>query len=158
MKYFLAFDPSFDTSNVTKIQFDRLFRESLDRYESVIGTSNTDLTYFHKAGGKLITWHGLADAGIGYKFTEHYVRQVYERDPNAAEYYRYFEAPGLDHCGTGTKGFYPGHALESLIKWVEEGVKPERLEARSREGKERKVELCLWPERMVYGEGKFGCK
>lgn len=162
MKYFVTLDPEFNTSNVSRAQFDRLFRQSLDRYESVIGTSNSDLSDFRAAGGKLLTWHGLADAGIGYKYTEHYVKQVYERDPQAASYYRYFEAPGLDHCGVGTKGFYPGSALKSLVKWVEEGKAPETLEARERVGTQREVDLCVWPKKMVYvgsgGKGGFGCE
>ncbi|KAF1913009.1 feruloyl esteras-like protein B precursor [Ampelomyces quisqualis] len=162
MKYFLALDPTFNTLNITTAQFTPLFRSSVDRYDSVIGTSNPHLTALHNAGAKLLSWHGLADPGIGHSGTEHYVRQVYDRDPLAASYYRYFEAPGLDHCGAGTKGFYPGDALGSLIRWVEEGVVPETLEARTREGVEKTVELCAWPKKMVYvgdeGKGGFGCK
>jgi hypothetical protein len=162
MKYFLTLDPTFDTTFVNTTTFASFFHQGINRYDSVIGTADPDLSAFHSAGGKLITWHGLADSLIGPAGTEHYVRRVYERDPKAAEYYRYFEAPGVDHCGMGTAGFYPGDALSSLVEWVEKGIVPERLEARTRgQGDVRKVGLCVWPTKLVYGggeEGGFGCR
>jgi hypothetical protein len=157
MKYFLTLDPTFDTTKINTTTFDTFFRQGINRYASIIGTADPDLSDFRKAGGKLITWHGLSDSLIGPAGTEHYVRRVYERDPKAEEYYRYFEAPGVDHCGLGTAGFYPGDALKSLVAWVEKGVVPERLEARTRgEGKVRKVGLCAWPKKLVYGGGEAG--
>lgn len=164
MKYFLARDPEFDTSNISTLQFDGLWRQSVERYSSVIGTESTDLTYFKKAGGKLLTWNGVADQTLGRRYIQNYVGKVYERDPKASEYYRYFEAPGVDHCGNGPGGYYPGEALRSLVEWVEKGVKPEVLEARVRDGSGRKAGLCLWPKQMVYlgrggmNEGSFGCE
>jgi hypothetical protein len=165
MKYFLARDPTFDTTKVNTTSFDALFRQGVNQYDSIIGTADPDLSYFRKAGGKLISWHGLADSALGPKYTEDYVRKVYERDPKASEFYRYFEAPGVDHCGLGTEGFYPGDALKSLIDWVEKGVVPETLEGKTRGlGSTRSAELCLWPKKMVYLGGgadkasSFGCK
>ncbi|KAH7385558.1 feruloyl esterase-like protein B precursor [Phaeosphaeria sp. MPI-PUGE-AT-0046c] len=164
MKYFLAHDPDFDTTNISTVQFDRLFRESVERYSSVIGTESTDLTDFKKAGGKLLTWNGVADLTLGRRYIENYVKKVYARDPNASDYYRYFEAPSVDHCGIGPSGYYPGDALKSLIEWVEKGVAPETLEAKVRNQGFKKANLCLWPKKMVYlgGNGtdasSFGCK
>lgn len=165
LKYFLALDPTFDVSKVNRTQFAYLFHQSVNRYDSIIGTTDSDLTYFRKAGGKLLTWHGLADPLLGPKFTEHYVKQVYDRDPKASDYYRYFEAPGLDHCGPGTAGFYPGDALKSLIDWVEKGVAPETLEGKTMaDAKTKTANLCLWPKKLVYLKGdpaeatSFGCK
>jgi hypothetical protein len=164
MKYFLALDPAFDTTKVNTTHFDYLFRQSINRYDSVLGTSDPDLSYFNKAGGKLINWHGVADPLLGPKYTEHYVRAVHERDPKASDYYRYFEAPGLEHCGLTEVGFYPGNAMKSLIDWVEKGIAPEMLEATTRDGANRTANLCLWPKKLVYVGGNaaeaasFACK
>jgi hypothetical protein len=156
-------DPSFDTSTVNTSAFPSLFHQSVNRFDSILGTSDPDLTEFRDMGGKMITWHGIADQLLGPKYTEHYVKSVYDLDQKASEYFRYFEAPGLEHCGSGTKGYYPGDALERLVEWVEKDVQPETLEARNRENG-RRMELCKWPEKVVYlggdvGDAKsFGCK
>lgn len=157
-KYFLALDPEFDVRAVNTTTYAELFKESV-RYNPLIAATDPDLSAFAKAGGKMITWHGTADVLLGPKYTEHYVKSVYDLDPKAAEYYRYFEAPGLDHCGFGTKGYYPGEALESLIAWVENGTEPATLKALNREtGKE--ADLCLWPKKLVYvgGNASLACK
>lgn len=88
------------------------------------------------------------------------MRTVYEKDKEASEYLRYFEAEEVDHCRIGFGGHYPGDALRRLVEWVEEEKAPERLEARIREGKRegRRAELCMWPKKMVYLGGSFGCE
>ena len=63
---------------------------------------------------------------------------------------RIFEAPGVDHCGGGL-GWYPGDGLKALIDWVEMGVAPDTLEAKTTAG--RKAELCLWPKHLMYVTG-----
>ncbi|KAH4984310.1 hypothetical protein HBI76_141850 [Parastagonospora nodorum] len=161
-KYFLALDPEFDVRTVNTTKYAELFKESV-KYNPLLAPTNPDLSAFAKACGKMITWHGTADVLLGPKYTEHYVKSVYDLDSEAAEYYRYFEAPGLNHCGVGTTGYYPGEALESLIAWVEHGTEPNTLEALNRENG-RKVELCLWPKKLVYVGGdaakatSFACK
>jgi hypothetical protein len=151
--YLLKMDPSFDVSTVNISQFDYLFHQSVNRFDSIIGTSDPDLSYFRKAGGKLITWHGLADSLIAPGTSLDYTKRVYERDTAAAEYYRYFEAPGLDHCGGGN-GWFPGDAMQSLIDWVEKGIAPEILGAESQGlTAGRKAKLCLWPKRLMYVSG-----
>jgi hypothetical protein len=78
---------------------------------------------------------------------------VYERDPDAAEYYRFFEAPGIDHCGGGP-GWYPGSAMESLIDWVENDAAPMTLEAETQgSATGRSAHLCLWPKSLNYVSG-----
>jgi hypothetical protein len=153
IKYLVKMDPDFDISTVNISTFDYLFHQSVNRFDSIIGTSDPDLSYFQKAGGKLLTWHGLADSLIPPSTSLDYTKRVYERDQTAAEYYRYFEAPGLDHCGGGN-GWFPGTAMQSLIDWVENGIAPQTLEAETQgviAG--RKVELCLWPKKVLYVSG-----
>jgi hypothetical protein len=153
IRYFLMLDPSFDITTVDIPVFSKLFHQSVNRYDSIIGTSDTDLTYFKEAGGKLITWHGLADSLIAPNTTVSYAQRVYERDPEAGNYYRFFEAPGVDHCGGGA-GWYPGSGMQSLIDWVEKGVAPTSLEARTQNGPaERSANLCLWPKSLHFVSG-----
>lgn len=153
IRYFLFTNPEFDISTVDIDLFSKLFHQSVNRYDSILGTADTDLTYFKARGGKMITWHGLADSLIAPNNTVDYARRVYELDPDAAEYYRFFEAPGVDHCAGGD-GWYPGSGLRSLIAWVEDGVVPETLEARTQGvGVERRVNLCLWPKSLHFDGG-----
>ncbi|KAH7371498.1 feruloyl esterase-like protein B precursor [Pyrenochaeta sp. MPI-SDFR-AT-0127] len=153
IKNFLVKDPDFDLSTINITVFEDLLHQSINRYDSIIGTSDPDLSRFNKTGGKLLNWHGLTDALVPPGNTLDYVQRVYERDPEAGNYYRYFEAPGVDHC-VGGSGWYPGNGLKSLIDWVEKGIAPETLEAETQGGAAgRKANLCLWPKRMVFAAG-----
>jgi hypothetical protein len=59
IKLFVQKDPGFDTSKIKHEEFDRIFQASVDEYSSIIGTDNPDLSAFHNAGGKLLSFHGL---------------------------------------------------------------------------------------------------
>jgi hypothetical protein len=59
IKLFVQKDPNFDTSKIKQKEFDRIFQASVDEYASIIGTDNPDLSAFHRAGGKLLSFHGL---------------------------------------------------------------------------------------------------
>ena len=150
-------DSAADLSKLSLDDYSRLFRSSVDRYESVIGTRNPDLTDFNKAGGKMISWHGTADASIPYQGTIDYYDRLVSFDATAAEYYRLFLAPGVGHCSAGT-GWYPGAAFEALVSWVEDGVAPETLHARSigADGSDRvrEVNLCRYPAALTYVDGE----
>ncbi|KAF3052456.1 hypothetical protein E8E11_009702 [Didymella keratinophila] len=153
VRYFLTMDPDFDMSTVNVSVFSKLFHQSVNRYDSIIGTSDPDLSYFKEAGGKLISWHGLADSLIAPNTTLDYAQRVYERDPEAGNYYRFFEAPGVEHCGGGS-GWFPSNELQSLIDWVEKGVAPTRLEAQTQNAAvKRSVDLCLWPKSLHFVSG-----
>lgn len=134
-------------------EYDRLFRQSINRFASVIGTADADLTDFKKAGGKLISWHGTADDLIPYKGSVDYYERVLQGDPNATDYYRLFEAPGIEHCKNGP-GWFPGGALDALVEWVEEGKGPETLYAETvGTEKKRAVRLCAYPKKITYSGG-----
>lgn len=158
---FVIRDREFDTAQINTTYFEQLFHQAVNRYDSIIGTSDPNLDEFSKVGGKLLAWHGLADRAIAPDATAHYTKEVYDRDPKASDYYRYFEAPGVDHCGAGL-GWYPGDGLKALIDWVEKGVAPETLAAETPKG--GKAELCMWPKQLVYIDGKpdeaasYGCE
>ncbi|EXJ86297.1 hypothetical protein A1O1_06667 [Capronia coronata CBS 617.96] len=135
--------------------WDTIFRASVDQYESVISANNPDLTDFRNHGGKMITYHGLADQLIPPNGTYNYYERVLQQDPNAADFYRFFPVPGLAHCGGGP-GWYPGDAMEALVAWTEKGIVPDTLLARTTPTAEtpaRTIQLCAYPKVLRYVGG-----
>ncbi|SEM20515.1 tannase/feruloyl esterase family alpha/beta hydrolase [Streptacidiphilus jiangxiensis] len=142
--------PTFDVSTITYSQFTKLFQQSEAEYDTVIGTDNPNLTAFRNAGGKLLTWHGLADQYIPTDGTVQYREQV-ERQMGGAkkvnDFYRLFLAPGASHCLLGG-----GHDLAALTDWVEHGKAPQTLSATVTNTAGRTVgrNLCAFPEVLRY--------
>jgi hypothetical protein len=120
----------YDTANITYQEYERLNKQSAMEYDSVIGSANPDLSAFKASGGKMLTWHGLSDDIIFYNATERYYKEVAALDPNVADFYRLFMAPGVGHCQGGS-GPFPVGALDIIVNWVENGVAPETLPAKS---------------------------
>ncbi|PIA88891.1 putative feruloyl esterase B [Cercospora beticola] len=154
-KLFVMRDPEFDISNITDRQYFDLIHKSVQEYDSIIGTSDPDLEPFKRYGGKMITWHGLSDELIFPNGTVDYYQRVLELDPEASDFYRYFEAPGVQHC-RGGPGPLPSGALNALISWVENGTAPETLLASKtgvQGGTTIERELCAWPKKQTYVGG-----
>ena len=93
-----------------------------------------DMTAFRQAGGKLIIWHGWADAGIPPQLTVDFYEALAKKFGGITatqDFARLFMVPGMDHCGIQTNG--PGIAgtgidpLTALEQWVEEGKAPSEL-------------------------------
>jgi feruloyl esterase len=102
-----------------------------------LNATNPDLGPFRKRGGKLILWHGWADAPISplssIDYYESVVKRMGARD--AESFVRLYMVPGLQHCdgGPGPTGFRDAGALrhdpehdmaEALERWVEDGTAP----------------------------------
>jgi feruloyl esterase len=149
-------DQAFDFGSLTTQTFTDLFDRSIERFGSNIGTNNPDLSRFRDNDGKLLVWHGLTDQLIMPQGTFKYLSRVEEQlgGPSAvAEFFRVFAAPGVEHCAGGL-GPEPLDALNVLIKWVEEGVAPERLPAsKSVNGTTVSRNLCRWPMVLSYEGG-----
>ncbi|KAF9873395.1 feruloyl esterase b precursor [Colletotrichum karsti] len=145
---------SISTSGITQERFDQLHRISVDEYTSSIGTDNVDLTNFKKRGTKMLTWHGMQDPLIPYNGTVDYYDRVKAWDPNVEDYYRFFPAPGVSHCGGGS-GFDPSdYVFDALRAWVENGTAPETLTgegaAVGNSSESRKVNLCMYPKILTF--------
>jgi pimeloyl-ACP methyl ester carboxylesterase len=116
-------------------------------------TDKIDLNRFRGAGGKLLSWHGLADETVPPQVAIQYRERALSalnEDAAGDAFFRFFTAPGVRHC-RGGQGAVPTRPLQQLVEWVEEEKAPERLEASGVVG-DRK--LCLWPEMLTYrGEG-----
>ncbi|KAF1981082.1 feruloyl esteras-like protein B precursor [Aulographum hederae CBS 113979] len=150
VKVFIKRNPRFDPVNITKEEFERIFHDSVQEYDSTIGTAVPDLSAFHDRGGK------LADQIITPYGTRRYYNAMIARDPKVHDYYRVFEAPGVAHCFHG-RGFYPDGIFDKMVDWVEKGEAPDRLNATSFEDNESRFErriLCPYPQKVLYdGEG-----
>ncbi|KAF1959966.1 tannase and feruloyl esterase [Byssothecium circinans] len=155
IKLYVLQDPAANLTALTPRGWDTIVRQSVNRYSSIIGTSDPDLTDFKDAGGKLISWHGLNDQTLPPNNTIEYWERVKERDSQVDDYYRFFAAPGVGHCQPSLGlGWFPGSGIDALVKWVEEGLAPETLEAHTiGQGKERSIELCKWPAQVVFKGG-----
>jgi hypothetical protein len=126
-------------------------------YGDIYDTNSPDLSAFHQAGGKLISWHGVADQTIPYESSVRY-RQAMERKMAGValdDFYRLFLAPGVHHCGSGA-GPVPTDPLSDLVEWVEKGRPPSTLyaETKNSNGTLMARNLCLYPSIWQYkGQG-----
>ncbi|MFF1605291.1 tannase/feruloyl esterase family alpha/beta hydrolase [Streptomyces mirabilis] len=154
VKLWVAKDPSLDISKITYSRFTQLFKQSQAEYDKVIGTDDPDLSGFRRSGGKLLTWHGLADQYIPTQGTVQYRERV-EREMGGAkrvdDFYRLFLAPGTVHCGLN-KGDGTTDDLGALTAWVEHGKAPTTLPATLTNASQQSVtrDLCNYPRVSRY--------
>jgi Tannase and feruloyl esterase len=130
-RYFLAQDPDFDWTTITRDGYERFWDQSVEQYAMVIATDYPNLAPFRDRGGRLIVWHGWADQLItAYGSTYYYDRVAITMggQRETENFMRLFMAPGVAHCAGGN-GPNPTGQLEALIAWVENGEAPETLPA-----------------------------
>jgi len=122
-------------ASYSPLDFD--FETDLKRLEAMAKVYNSDqpdLTAFKAAGGRMIVWHGWADAIVTpYKTVDWYEELASnmggkgELEKNV----RLFMIPGMDHCGLlpGVNGIDQNslNVLEALENWVEKGVAPRTI-------------------------------
>jgi Tannase and feruloyl esterase len=98
--------PSLTFSTVGSAGLTALFSESARTYDDLIGSANPNLSRLRKADGKLLVWHGEADPLIfpqGTRQYRHRVEKVMGDSLKVDGFFRLFLAPGVDHCGQGTR-------------------------------------------------------
>jgi hypothetical protein len=149
-KYWIHQNPTFDWHTVTESSFTNDMLTSIAKFNDVIGTDD-DLKDFRKAGGKMITYHGLSDPLIPPRGTYHYYNSALQGNyKETQKYYRFFPYPGNGHCGGGNAPLINAEALFStLVDWVENGVAPDYVvAAQASPARTRKV--CMYPNVPVY--------
>jgi hypothetical protein len=150
-KYLVAKNSAFETSNMTQEEFFKALRSSDTDYSAMLGANDPDLTDFKATGGKMIAWHGLADEAIPPNGTIAYYEEVLKNDPDAQDFYRFFEAPGVGHCYGGL-GPIPNGAMSQLIEWVENDQVPAVLHA-TKGSNDTARDLCPYPLRQTFVGG-----
>ena len=156
IRWFLKQDSAYNTSSITYAKFRQLFSQANAEYDQLIGINNPNLAPFKAAGGKMITWQGLADDLVFSEGTVNYYQQVNKVVGDPSDFYRLFLAPGAGHCYSEA-GPTPTDALVELAAWVEHGIVPETLAAQL-EGPEDTIvtrNICRYPLVAKYdGKGE----
>ncbi|RMY40094.1 hypothetical protein D0865_12651 [Hortaea werneckii] len=160
------------------------------RYLDSLQTTLPDLTAFKEAGGKLLHYHGESDPSVPAASSVYYWQSVKEimypssfsssaaafsHAANASagsgeslnealeDWYQFYLIPGAAHCNTNSlqPGPYPEDNMQTMINWVESGVRPSRLNATVSSGEyEGEVQrLCMWPQRPLWrgNSSDFDC-
>lgn len=129
---YLAFERNPPVSfTLNDIAFDRPTFERVHQLAGFYDAIDPDLSAFHKAGGKLILWHGWADQAIPPTGTVAYYQAVQDRMGGLTatqRFARMFMFPGVQHCGGGIA---PNSfdLLTPLMNWVEDGAAPAKVVA-----------------------------
>jgi hypothetical protein len=116
-----------------------------EKTSEALDATNPDLSAFRHRGGKLILYHGWADAAISPIFSIHYYEGVQEKlgKDETASFTRLYLMPGVRHCagGPGPDAIgqfgLPGmkdstastNVIHALEDWVEDGKAPEAITA-----------------------------
>ncbi|KAE8356439.1 putative feruloyl esterase B-2 [Aspergillus coremiiformis] len=173
-RYVVFGDPSWDGTNFTV----RDAALSLQQNPFNIQTWEADISAFRKAGGKLLTYHGLQDQLISSENSKLYYAQVAETmnmPPDELDgFYRFFQISGMAHCSGGDGAYGIGNQLTTyngadpennvlmaMVQWVEKGIAPETIRgAKFTDGPGTPVEYtrkhCRYPRRNVYkGPGNY---
>jgi feruloyl esterase len=155
MKY-LVLDPPQPQYDTMTFDYDKA-AATVARWSKLADAKDTDLSAFHKRGGKLIMTYGWADQILQPLMGVRYYESLVARDRNAANYARLFMAPGMTHCAGGL-GPDRNDAVTAVIDWVEKGKAPDQLIAsKVTDGKVvRTRPLCPYPQVARYqGQGSI---
>ncbi|KAF4839007.1 putative feruloyl esterase [Colletotrichum tropicale] len=151
LQLFVAKDPAFDIGHLSREEFDALVSSGRQQYTSLVESADPDLRRFRDLGGKIVSFHGLADTVIPPGSTEEYYNAVAGVTPDIQDFFRYFEAPGLTHCFGGKSG-QPNNLFQQLRDWVEEGTAPEKTPIKFNVGPDETQNriLCPYPQKAQY--------
>jgi feruloyl esterase len=126
-------------------QADYARADDLDATYGNVSSYSGDLSGFRAAGGKLITYHGMADplvsAGNSQRYYLKVARTMGLDNVGLDEFYRYFRISGMAHCGVGgisgagawmfgqslASRIAPNNIIDDLQRWVENGTAPEAI-------------------------------
>jgi pimeloyl-ACP methyl ester carboxylesterase len=124
LRFFVARNGSLALDDLGRAEFEHLFAAARAEWDGPLGALDPDLRRFSRRGGKLISYHGLADFVLPEKATEDYVNRVDDATSGGRDaFYRYYQVPGLGHCYGGKSGS-PTAVFAALVDWVEKGRAP----------------------------------
>lgn len=136
------------------------FGKDIDTYTATLGpylnAENADLRAFEKRGGKLIMISGTADSCVPYTATLDYYERVAEQCGSlekAQTFIRLYLVPGMSH-GPGPGINSMPNMLDLVIRWREQGVAPDRIQARRIIEGQTELDIPLYPYPMKTGYTK----
>lgn len=130
-----------------------------------VDAGDPDLSEFQKRGGKLIHFHGTADAVIPYLGSVDYYGRVMEvmgGSKAVQNFYRFYVVHAMNHGavnGAAKPDANPpllrvgkAEAYKWLTDWVEKGIPPENIVLESASDKPflKSLPLCLYPTHPVH--------
>jgi feruloyl esterase len=129
----------------------------LKELSAMIDADNPDLRRLKQRGGKIIHYHGWADALVNPQASVDYYESVVKTmgEKQTSEFYRLYMIPGMFHCAGGV-GCDRGDWFAPLVDWVEKGIAPGALISSRIEKNEttRTHPMCVYPETARYiGKG-----
>ena len=143
--------------------------KAADGLAATLNATSADLSAFEKRGGKLLLYHGWADAAIPAVNAINYFDTVNAKMGAAktGTFARLYMVPGMGHCsgGAGPSAFgqlsTPDgdrfHSLDAALEaWVEAGTAPEAIIATKYQTQDprsavvRTRPLCPWPQVAKY--------
>jgi len=128
----------------------------MQRIRRILDAVNPDLSRFSERGGKIIQYHGWADAALTpYMSIDYYERVLKQmgHEPTS-DFYKLYLVPGMFHCGGGS-GPNIFDVFTPLVNWVENGVSPGEIIARHPVS-DRTRPLCSYPQVAQYsGSGSI---
>ena len=161
LRYMAFADDPGESYSAAKFDFDS-DPPRLATMAAIYNATDPDLSAFKARGGKLLMYHGWADAAVTPQLTVDYYEAV-EKKMGGREatqgFLRLFMIPGFDHCGwqpgpgISELGFDPLTALEN---WVEKGEAPASLLATKQDNDGKTVwtrPLCPYPQKAKYKGG-----
>ena len=91
----------------------------------MIDATNPDLSKLRKRGGRIIQYHGWADALVNGQVSVDYYESVLKKMGAAAtaQFYKLYMIPGMFHCAGGV-GCDRADWFSPLVEWVEKGIAP----------------------------------
>jgi feruloyl esterase len=126
-----------------------------------INTDDPDLSAFARRGGRMITWHGLADQLIPAGGTINYYHRVAERKGSLAavqDFWKLYLVPAAGHGSpNGTTNptanppaWAPGQQYALLTAWVEQGAAPDQITLQTNSAPVKSRPICVYPKKATF--------
>lgn len=138
---------------------------ALDATFGNINTDKADLSAYAARGGKILTWHGLADVLVPPQNTVNYYNRVATQMGGFAavqNFYKVYLVPGGGHAaanGTPNPNANPpavaeGQLYALLTTWVEQGTAaPNSVVLNTPSGTAKSRPMCAYPQKAAYVSG-----
>lgn len=175
LRYWTFLDPSFDWRTLDYANYGEAFDLAVSMMNALMASDNPDISAFRDHDGKLIMYHGWTDQLIMPRGTLQYYKALrnfaHGSYAELQQDVRLFMAPGMTHCGGGAgpnafgqpTSAGPTNAtplvpdadhdvFRALVRWVEQGVAPEKIIAThyTNGQPDRTRPLCPYPAHAVY--------
>lgn len=124
VRYFVTRDANFDSLSLDP-QNPGPWAGRIQELTRLQDINSTDLSAFHRRGGKLLMAHGTADVLVSTRATAQYYERLQQTMGAATvrEFARYYEVPGYGHAAS-TVFNANWDSLKALDQWASNGTAP----------------------------------